>query len=131
MPRKMKIELDGVKVVADLLEDKAPRTRDAFWSILPIDRRDALHYVRGCIFFVHDKLPYVERENHPPFVSQGDVVLTPDREFILVHGRRCLLRTYPTGLHPSNCFAIIPIWQENFKKFEDVAENLKRTGAKK
>jgi len=63
-------------------------------------------------------------------VSQGDIVLTPDREVIIVHGRRCLLRTYPTGLHPSNNFAIIKD-PGQLEKFEPVAENLKRVGSRK
>jgi hypothetical protein len=129
--RKIEIELEGVRVVATLLEDKAPKTSEAFWKILPLEA-DAKHCTLSgeCVFFTHDKIPKVEPENHSPFVSQGDIVLSPDREIIIVHGRKCLLRTYTTIYHPSNHFAIID-HSENLEKFEKVAENLKNVGAKK
>lgn len=128
MARHMEIELEGFKVVATLLDDEAPKTCDAFWNILPFEG-EAMHCTCSgqCIFSHGGSLPKVEPENQSPFVSQGDVLISPDLELIIVHGRMCYIRAYTTNDYPVNHFAII----QDIGKFEEVAENLKRVGAKK
>ena len=133
--RKITITLDGVTVTADLLESKAPRTCEAVWNALPIEA-EAFHCTMSgdCIWFGHEKLPKVTPENQSPYVSQGDVVLTIDPQYLqpemmIVHGRRCLLQT-STGLDVANHFAII--WDPaELNRFDPVAENLMKVGARK
>ena len=133
--RRIAITLDRVSVTANLLESKAPRTCEAVWRALPIEA-EAMHCTMSgdCIWFAHERLPKVTPENQSPYVSQGDVVLTIDPqsqqpEMLIVHGRRCLLQT-STGLDVANHFAII--WDPTeLNRFDPVAENLMRVGARK
>jgi hypothetical protein len=131
--RRLRIRIDGQEVaLADLRDDVAPRTCDAIWAALPITGQLRHCTSSGeCVFFgvdvplsvdvvkgatgsgrVHAEhgvvhgAPLIEPENLTCYVSQGDIVLTPDKACILVYGRRCVVRAY-TGELPSNAFAMV------------------------
>jgi hypothetical protein len=107
MPRYLAIELGGVTVRAVLREDVAPRTVAALVGALPITARAAHCICSGeCVFFTSEQLPLVDPENATAYVSQGDVVLGPRRELVIVYGRRCSMRGF-SGYYPSNAFAMV------------------------
>src|SRR5262245_6290466 len=130
--RRIAIAVDGEHVaIADLREDVAPHTCAAIWAVLPLV--GSLRHCTSsgeCVFFgvnallsidsAHGALsrarvsrehgvvhgpPLIEPENLTCYVSQGDVVLTPDKACIMVYGRRCVIRAY-VGELPSNAFAM-------------------------
>ena len=153
--RRVAIIIAGRQVaVADLRDDVAPKTAAAIWDALPI--HGSLRHCTSsgeCVFFGVDALlsidtrpnatasstlssthalvhgpPLIEPENLTCYVSQGDIVLTPDKACIMVYGRRCVVRAY-VGELPSNAFAMIRDPDE-LDEFELVAKQTLFEGAK-
>jgi hypothetical protein len=150
---EIRIEQEFV-ATADLRWDVAPKTSKAIWDALPFGG-SLMHCTSSgeCVFFgvdaplaidletgakasdsltenqsvVHGR-PLVEPENLTCYVSRGDIVLTPDKACILVHGRRCVIRAY-VGELPSNAFAMITD-PKQLNKFEDFARRTLKEGAK-
>jgi hypothetical protein len=127
--RSFIIELDGVTLDAEMLDDKAPETCNAFWQILPFDDK-ALHCMMSgeCIYVSNKCLPALEPENRTPYVSQGDILMAPN-ECVIVYGRRCFLVDSRTGPLPANHFAIARR-PEQLTAFEKVAKGTHELGAR-
>jgi len=155
MFRSIGIKINGKHVAkAFLREDVAPLTSDAIWQALPI-QGSLMHCTCSgeCVFFWIDAplnidthkeakasntfnkssgvvhgAPLVIPENLTCYVSRGDIVLTPDKNCIMVYGRRCVIRAY-VGEFPSNAFAFIKD-DSDLDYFEQHAKSTLQEGAK-
>lgn len=82
--RKISLELEGVTVTARLLDDKAPKTCQALWDILPFqDMVTHSHWASARFHTTHhpkldiDGSRYPLIENPSSFQAPGDVVIWP------------------------------------------------------
>lgn len=78
MAKQFKIEVDGHTLIADLLEDLAPHTCDAFWESLPIE--DEMLQVKwsGCVDYVFSKMNFAQAECSRCYgVCPGDILYNP------------------------------------------------------
>lgn len=79
MSRQIKIEIDdGTVMIAELLEDKAPKTCEAIWNMLPYEN-EMLHVKwSGNVFYTFFDIDLCEAECSRVFgVSPGDIVYNP------------------------------------------------------
>jgi hypothetical protein len=77
MAKKLEFELRGVRAVADLFEDRAPRTVAAVWKALrePIER-DTYHSIwsgKEVFFYIPDTDRDVPLENHSTWCEPGEL----------------------------------------------------------
>ena len=93
---RLELDVDGDTLVAELLDDEAPRSVEALRGFLP--HTSTLMHVRwsGYATWVNiDEvaLPELPRENHTVYPSRGDVLLYPgyrnDQEILIACGPTC------------------------------------------
>jgi hypothetical protein len=76
MPRQIRLLFpsEGVSAVADLLEEGAPKTCAAVWSVLPVagEAHHAIYSGSECVLLLPETLR-VEAENATASVAPGDV----------------------------------------------------------
>lgn len=93
---QLEFDIGGTVYTADLLEDEAPRSIEAFRDFLPLESH--LMHVRwsGHATWVNiDEidLPEIPRENHTVYPSRGDILLYPgyrnEKEILVPCGSTC------------------------------------------
>jgi hypothetical protein len=129
---QLEFDVDGQVFVADLLEDEAPRSVEAFRAFLPLESE--LMHVRwsGHATWVNiDEidLPEIPRENHTVYPSRGDILLYPgyrnEQEILVPCGPTCFKS--PAGELAGNHVARLDASREELRELE---ERTLRTGAK-
>jgi hypothetical protein len=105
--REIEIELEGSVVTACLLEDTAPKTVAAFLEALPLSS-NAIHCICSgeCVWFQDDAVPIATKENETVYLSQGDIAIGYDHDFLIAYGRRCATRGF-RGWLPYNPIATV------------------------
>ncbi|MHA1388934.1 MAG: DUF3830 family protein [Candidatus Thorarchaeota archaeon] len=127
----MQLEGSNAIAIAIMNEKDAPKTCDAFWSVLPIEL-ESLHsswsgeclLVVPCGVDVRDINP---QENQTIFVGPGEIALfTPVEELLVFYGRgQPRWRNGPT---PSTAFAKIT---QGLEEFAAECSKMTREGSKK
>jgi hypothetical protein len=136
---------DGVKAVATLLENEAPKTCKAVWDALPI-KGELLHAMLSgnevFILLEGKAMIKVEPENQIYHVIPGDVAyfyshwgdakyLKDNPEFaeiVVIYGRYTRLQDLSGRLAAANLFATIT---EGLEGFAEICKKVRREGAKK
>jgi len=141
MPRHIRLTFpaEGVSAIAELLEDRAPKTCAAIWNALPVsgETHHAIYSGSECVFLLPAVLR-VEPENATSDVSPGDVgfawflpgsSIVVDREFaeICWFYDRDARPSMPEGPVPVNLFARIT---EGADAFFAVCRRMRREGVK-
>ncbi|MGA2664176.1 MAG: DUF3830 family protein [Nitrososphaerales archaeon] len=77
-PRKLLLDLDGVTATASLFEERAPKTCEAVWSILPVSGRSIHANWSGREVMLHlegDKILRLPQEVpvHSNYIYEGDI----------------------------------------------------------
>ena len=149
MVRKMEIVLEkrGVRCVAELLDDRAPKTCEAMWAAMPVGGQ-AYHakYASNEVYCL--VAPFAESEpgqenstiapaagdvvyfRFPPgHVKQPELAKTADRvgmvDLALFYAPNNLLLSPATGFVPGNVFARIT---ENFEAMAAACDSIWREG---
>jgi hypothetical protein len=111
MSRKLRIVIGGIPFVAELLEEEAPRTCEAFLAALPIEGRVIQARWSGeAVWFPMDDLGIdVEQENATCHPSRGDLLYYPggesEREMLIPYGSAIF--SSKVGLLRGNHFATV------------------------
>jgi hypothetical protein len=120
---QLEFDIDGEVLTAELLDEEAPRSVEAFREFLPLESQ--LMHVRysGIATWINiDEidLPEIPRENHTVYPSYGDVLLYPgyrsDQEILLPCGPTCFKS--PAGELAGNHVATINASREQLRKIE-------------
>ena len=108
--RKIEIEIEGVKLIAGLLEEEAPRTCEAFVRILPLEGELwSLRWSGDGVQAHHPKLEAMGEqhkvllENFTVMAARGDILFWPrDRGLFICYNY--MYSKGITGEEPSNLF---------------------------
>ena len=120
---QLEFDIDGEVLTAELLDEEAPRSVEAFREFLPLESQ--LMHVRysGIATWINiDEidLPEIPRENHTVYPSYGDVLLYPgyrsDQEILLPCGPTCFKS--PAGELAGNHVATIDASREQLREIE-------------
>jgi hypothetical protein len=120
---QLEFDIDGEVLTAELLDEEAPRSVEAFREFLPLESQ--LMHVRysGIATWINiDEidLPEIPRENHTVYPSYGDVLLYPgyrsDQEILVPCGPTCFKS--PAGELAGNHVATINASREQLRKIE-------------
>ena len=136
MPRRFKIEVAGHEFVADLLEDRAPKTCDAFWAQLPFERDLIQAKWSGHVSYVLTDLDIKEAECSRCYgVCPGEILYNPHvhdaaehpHEVSIVYGPAVMSSV--SGFAIMNLFARIPT--EKLDELYALGIEISREGMKK
>jgi hypothetical protein len=115
MGKQFKIEVEGAHpMIADLLEDLAPKTCAAFWESLPFENEMLQVKWSGCVIYVFSKMNFPEAEcSRCHGVCPGDMLYNPHvhdaaehpHEIAFVYGPASMATV--SGYAISNLFARI------------------------
>ena len=111
MSRKLRIVIGGIPFVAEILEEEAPRTCEAFLAAMPIEGRVIQARWSGeAVWFPMDDLGIdVEQENATCHPSRGDLLYYPggfsEKEMLIPYGSVCF--SSRVGQLQGNHFATI------------------------
>ena len=120
---QLEFDIDGEVLTAELLDEEAPRSVEAFREFLPLESQ--LMHVRysGIATWINiDEidLPEIPRENHTVYPSYGDVLLYPgyrsDQEILVPCGPTCFKS--PAGELTGNHVATIDASREQLREIE-------------
>ena len=120
---QLEFDIDGEVLTAELLDEEAPRSVEAFREFLPLESQ--LMHVRysGIATWINiDEidLPEIPRENHTVYPSCGDVLLYPgyrsDQEILVPCGPTCFKS--PAGELAGNHVATIDASREQLREIE-------------
>jgi hypothetical protein len=120
---QLEFDIDGEVLTAELLDEEAPRSVEAFREFLPLESQ--LMHVRysGIATWINiDEidLPEIPRENHTVYPSYGDVLLYPgyrsDQEILVPCGPTCFKS--PAGELAGNHVATIDASREQLREIE-------------
>ena len=120
---QLEFDIDGEVLAAELLDEEAPRSVEAFREFLPLESQ--LMHVRysGIATWINiDEidLPEIPRENHTVYPSYGDVLLYPgyrsDQEILVPCGPTCFKS--PAGELAGNHVATIDASREQLREIE-------------
>ena len=142
MAKQIEIEIRGVTFIADLLEDKAPKTCNAILSILPFEGEGYHQFWSGQSLQIHSPILTKTVEEHglwpsasfPEFKENASIIGCPGELALYpVGGSLCIafgkaLYTGSIGPEPSYHFAQIT---ENLDKLYDVGNTFRREGGQK
>ena len=131
--RFIEIELDGVKVTARLLDDKAPKLCQALWDLMPINEIAAHAQWSGAMFrttknnWLDFKVDYPQAlENRSGFQAPGDVVFHPPAKELAIAYGEAQFRWVTGNLVVSTVAAI----QDDLTELSKKAVQLQFNGAK-
>jgi len=129
MAREIEVVLEGIAVNAVLREDAAPKTVAALLRALPITST-AVHCICSgeCIWFKSDQVPIAFPETETVYLSQGDIALGYDNDFLIAYGRRCSTRGFK-GYLPYNPIAVVRDL-DAMERFAKVAHSIEFEGGK-
>jgi hypothetical protein len=141
--KQIELEIGGVTFVADLLEDKAPKTCAAFLSILPHESITWHQFWSGSGLQVHDEtLKQMCRdhglwptdnfpdygENPSIFGCPGDVGFYPVGHGLFITYGKSRFYGPPEGVEPTYIFAEI---KDDLDKLHEMGREIGRHGQKK
>lgn len=130
--QRFEIDVAGVKVVAGLLETEAPRTCDAFVSILPFEGEVLSLRWSGDGFQTHHQrleemaeAHALSLENFTVIAARGDILFWPrDRGLFFCYNY--MYSKGITGEEPSNLFAhVLP---ENYRALYEIGRRVYTEG---
>ncbi|HKM50051.1 MAG TPA: DUF3830 family protein [Candidatus Bathyarchaeia archaeon] len=127
---RIELTIGGQRFEADLLNEQAPKTCDAFLKCLPIDTKiyHAAWSGDSLVFLLHEQKNWtaVPEENVSIYGSAGEIMWHGGghQEFQLVHG--CAQFRWKTGPLRSNIFARI---ENDLKSFDALARRIQKEGA--
>lgn len=129
MSERIEISLEDIKVTAVLRDDVAPKTVDLFVRSLPLSSK-AVHCICSgeCIWFKDDSVPFALPENETIYLSQGDIALGYDHDFLIAYGRRCATRGF-AGYLKYNPIAMVRD-MDAMDAFAERAKAIEREGEK-
>lgn len=95
VPEQIELQLEDVIVNAVVRFDVAPINAAAFLKALPITSRAAHCICSGeCVWFKTESVPIAQPENETVYLSQGDIAIGYDHDFLIAYGRRCSTRGF-------------------------------------
>ena len=142
-PNSIKIEIGGVTFIAELLEDKAPKTCKAILSILPHEGVTYHQFWSGSGLQVHDETLRKMAEDHglwptnnfpdykenpSIFGCPGDVGFYPIGHGLFITYGKSRFYGPPEGVEPTYIFAEI---KKDLDKLQEVGRDIGRQGQRK
>jgi hypothetical protein len=130
----------GESVVADMLDDQAPRICEAVWNLLPIEKT-VIHgmYSGPEVFMVLDKAEDIARENDLQLPLPGEILYFYDpgtsagggnravSEICVVYGRGVSLKQHDAVPTFASLFARIPgDWTRDWSDFANTCRRIRR-----
>jgi len=147
MARQIEIELDGVAVTANLLEERAPITCEGFWSILPHEQFVMHGMWSGNVFrtmlpvpmpkevtsrFTYPR-PGIEDRNFKTNMNPGDVIFYHGDGIneVCISYAEGQFRDGPSGPTYVTLMARIDRGHPNYRRFLETCAKLHTTGKKR
>jgi len=133
--KKIEVEVEGLKVLAGLLEEEAPRTCQAFLSILPFEGEvlslrwsgDGFQTHHPCLEAMAEEHKLV-MENFTVVAARGDILFwIRDRGLFFCYNY--MISRGITGEEPGNLFAHVE--PEYYATLYEIGQKIYREGKKK
>lgn len=136
MARQFKIEVEDHVFIADMLEDKAPKTCQAFWDMLPFEQDLIQVKWSGHVSYVLTQMDLKESECSRCYgVCPGDILYNPHVHDAAEHPHEVSIVYGPAVMSSVAGFAIMNLFArihgESIDELYDLGIEISRKGLKK